>query len=443
MTPHIRSLLIVRETTFGSLDENGVPDRTIFDNAIAWDVDRASIVLAGEHPVGERDEVRAGFHGTPADPETITDGEGAPIQRWTGQLKVDATVRSLGSADPDDVAMMWALASGLTPLGYPTNAEVEVEGEVGAGQFEVADAVAAADLPTGGLVAYMPAGAGPAAFAQVVKKVSAEGDTTVDLSPLLPKATLEVGDVIRSAATFGSLPGRDLGQSLAVRADGHDWRGYGWGLRLLSAEFKSDGRRLRASMTFEIAIGQTAHDEVDATAANIAPRPARPAGSVVLHTLGAEVTLSDVIETAANAPRVGGRNVLCVDEWSVKITNTLAPVHCWGSVLGMEEMEVTERTCEVALTLARPTALVAGDFLNRRHRTLALSWGPAPGAGLVLPAAYLTADPNQRELGGDKVRQQLTYREGLPLTVTPLGGENADHLANSPILLGWGLTAES
>lgn len=443
LTSAIRSLLIKQAPTdFDELDaDTGQPSRD-FSGAIAWDVDRASITTYGEHAANERDDIRSGFHGVPPDAETIVDDEGAPIERRTGQVQVDLTLRTLGPVDPADVPFLWALGTGLTPLGYPNAAAVTVATEVGSGQFSVADAIAAADLPTGGMVAYMPT-VGPAAFSAIVKKVSAAGATTVDLSPLLPKATLEEDDVVRTCAVFGSLPGRALGPAVDIRADGHGWRSYAFRCRLESAVIKSEGRRLRATLTFVPALIQTAHSEVDSTGSNIARAPSRVAGSAVLHTLGAAVTLSDRIEDATNAPRIGGRTVICPDEWQVTITNTLSPDTCWGTVLGMSDMSVTQRTCEVALTLADPVAAVAGDFKARAHRSLAMSWGPLPGMGLILPAAYLTADPGARELGGDRVRQVLNYREGLPLTVTALGGEGTDHLANSPILLGLGLTAES
>jgi len=439
-TTHLRSLLIVEEDSFGELDsDTGLPDRTIFSGGVAFDVDRASVMTWGEHPHNDRDDIRGGFHGVPADPETIVDGNGDPIQRWQGEVQLEATVRTFGTADPSTLAWAWAMASGMTPLAYPTNEAVTVETEVGSAQFAVADAVAA-DIPTGTLLAYMPGAAGPAAFAAVVKKVSAAGETTIDLSPLLPKATLEVDDVVRQTATWGSLPGVALGKSVAFRGDGHGFRQYAHGCRLLTLALKSEGRRLLATLPFDAAIIQSGHDEVDSTGTNIARAPSRPAGSQVLHTLGADVTLSDVVEDAGNAPRVGGRTVICPDEWSVTITNTLTPVTCWGSIMGMTEMEVTQRTCEVSLTLATPLSALAADYLGRKHRTLQMAWGPAPGMGLVLPAAYLTADPSGRELGGDRVRQAVTFREGLPLEVTPLGSENADHLANSPILIGFGLT---
>ncbi len=442
-TTHLRSLIIVEEDIFGSLDAaTGLPDRTIFGDGVVWDIDRASITTWGEHPQNDRDDIRAGFHGVPADPETIVDGNGDPIQRRTGEVQVEATVRTFGTADPSTLAWAWALAAGLTPLAYPTNRSVTVGTEVGSAQFGVPDATAA-DIPTGTMLAYLPGAAGPAAFGAVVKKDSDAGTTTVSVSPVLPKATLEVDDVIRQCATWGSLPGRTLGKSVAFRGDGHGFRQYAHGCRLRSLALKSEGRRLRATLTFDATIIQSGHDEVDSTGSNIARAPTRPAASQVLHTLGADVTLSDITEGAGDAPRVGGRTVICPDEWSVTITNTLTPVTCWGSILGMSEMEVTDRMCEVSLTLATPLPALADDYLKRQHRTLAMAWGPAPGLGLILPAAYLTADPSGRELGGDRVRQVVTFREGLPLEVTALPAENDDHLANSPILLGFGLTPEA
>lgn len=441
-TSHIRSLRVIREASFGSLNASGVPDHTIFDGSEAViEIDRGTINIYGAHPQNERDDIRSGFHGIPADPETVVDNSGSPIQRLTGQIQLDVTFKSIGTEDPDDVPLLWLLASGLTPLGAdPTNAEVTVETGGVAGSFVVADAVAEADLPTGGMIAYMPTGAQAAAFAQVVEKASAGGDTTVEYSPLLPE-TLATDAVIRSCATFGSLPGRPLGSSLAFRVNIDGGEQAVFGARMSAFTLNSDGRRLRGQITLDFAIAQTAHGS--ATQARIARAPFRPAGGHVLHTLRAEVSLSDIIETAANAPRVGGRNVICVDEWSVTVTNTLTPVLCWGSILGMTEMEVTERSSEVSLTLSTPNTTIAADYLNRRHRTLAMSFGPAPGMGLIIPAAYLTADPNLRDLGGDLVRQVLTYREGLPLLVAPTAAEaiSGDHLANSPILLGFGLTA--
>lgn len=441
----LRSLIAVPESAFGSLGADGLPDRAIFDSgALAVDCDRASITIPGEALGNPRDEVRGGFYVVPDDPATLLDGDGVPVRRWRGQLTMEITVRSVGTAVATDVPFQWILASGLTPLALPTNRVVTVETEVDAQQFGVADAVAA-DVPTGALLAYVPptGAAGPAAVTAVVAKASAAGETTIDYSPALPKATLEDGDTLRQCRTYGSLPGRALGPSVAFRGDGDGCRWYAFGTRLLSVTLTSDADRLRASVTMECAIIQPAHDEVSAGAANVAGRPFTPAGSRVLHALGARFTISDPVDDTEAAPRVGGATVVCPSAWSFSIENTLSPVVCWGSILGMTDMEVTDRAVSATATLRTPIAALDDDWLLRRRRTVAAAFGPWPGAGFVLPAAVLATDAAGRDFGGEAVQQAVEWRAGEPLTVTPLEAEGTDHLAGSPFLIGFALTPAS
>ncbi|MEZ4436669.1 MAG: hypothetical protein R3F65_30070 [bacterium] len=139
---------------------------------------------------------------------------------------------------------------------------------------------------------------------------------------------------------------------------------------------------------------------------------------------------------------MGGAIEISPETWSASISMTLTPIVAWGGPIGIADYEVSQRMCEVSMTLP-PVPEVAGDHLARRHRPLLLSWGPSPGCALLLPAAYLTASEKGRELGGDGVRQTLAYREGRPLTETPLEEEGADHLAGSPIRLAFALTPEA
>lgn len=448
MTPHVRSARIVKETSFGSLGADGLPDRSIFDDggdSIVFDVELASIMVFGEHPQAEPDQIRSGFWRIAPEPETIHDDSGVPVRRRKGQVTFELIMRDAGTADPSTIGLLWAIGSSLTPV-LPTARTAAVTTQVGSGQAGFADAIAAASLRSGALVSLMPEDAiGPAAFSQIVAKSSAAGTTTVTLSPLLPKAVLEVADTVRTTASFGAIPGRDPGPSVAYRFDGDGWRVYAFGCRMASLAASGDGqsRIKRATLVLDSAILQAAHSEVTRAAA-VSKRPARAAASVPLHTLGAAVTVSSVVTDATGAAVPGGRNVLPVDAWSYTLLTELAPINSQGGILGMDDMEVSRASLDVELTLSRPNPLVADDYLYRRHRSLMMAWGPAPGMALVIPCAFLANDPDSRDLGGQLVRQVLSYREGPPLDITPTTAELEAtpplHLADAAFVLAFGLT---
>ncbi len=428
-TSYIRSIRIIQESSFGSLTDNA-PDTTIFNGTDDEELDcnRADLTTVGDLAQNERDDIRSGFYGVPADPETVPDSNGDLLPRRTGQLTVTLNLRGSGSQDSDDDPLVWLLAAGMTDGGKPALATETVTANAQAQTFEVADE---SQYVVGQILQTALVG-GRAEFAGIVDAT----DGTPDLVEYSPAFSSELdGDDIYACRTFVSKPGAPgtvLGSSLAFRLDGDGWRTYAFGCRPSSYAFSGTGRRVQLTITLDAAYIYDDHD--NASAAAIASVPYRTDGKVC-HTLDCEVIVSNVIDTGDAAyPRIAGRSALKVDEWTLSITNELAPLTCPDSILGMADMEVTNRMCEASFTLSVPDSTFASDFLNRSQRQVMIGFGPGTageGACVFLPAGFLTVDPQKRDLGGPLVRQVLTYREGY------WGGDQSSTaLSNTPLRIG-------
>lgn len=436
----IKSARLWAETTFADLGDDGLPSRTPAASAAPFDCTRASIQMSGESERVERDDIRSAFAGVPDEITTVLDDDGNPVHRRVGDINLDFRMRDIGTATAADVSFVKLIASGFNVLADPAARFLTLTGDAASQQFAIADAGTAL-APTGGLLAIPRAQGQIASFATVVGKTAAAGTTTVSYSPELQTAP-DTGDTLRTCKTFGSIPGRALGASVGGRGDGHGIRWYWHGGRLASLTLNGDARQVTASATIRAAVIQPAHDEVSVNdTSNVDARPTRPAASRQLMALECEAILTDPIEDTVIAPRVGNRIVLAVGEWSITLENTLAPIPSWGTILGMSDFECINRIASISLTLATPLSALENDMLRRRHRTLALTFGPAPGFGIVVPAAYMTSDPSDREISGERVRQVITFAAGIPLTETPTAAEieSGVHLANSPLRFGWAL----
>lgn len=438
----IRSARLWAESSFGDLGADGLPDRTPAATASAFDCTRASITMSGEAEKVERDDVRSSFAGVPDEVTTVLDDEGVPVHRTGGDVTLEWRMRDLGTATAADVSFIKAVASGFNTLSDPAARFVTLTGDASSQQFTIADADTGL-APTGGLLAAPRAQGAIASFCTVVAKSSNAGTTTVSYSPELETPPEESG-TLRTVKAFGVLPGRALGPSVGGRSDGHGVRWYWHGGRLRTFSLSGDARQVVASATIAAALIQPAHDEVsESNPSNIDARPARPTASRPIVTLECEAVMTSPIEESETAPRAEDRIVLAVDEWSVTLENVLAPVPAWGSILGMSDMDRVGLNCSISLTLATPLSAVELDALKRNHRTLMLAYGPAPGFGMVIPAAYLTNNPAGRDLSGERVRQVLEFAAGIPLTETATAAELAanprDDLANSPVRFGWAL----
>ena len=81
----------------------------------------------------------------------------------------------------------------------------------------------------------------------------------------------------------------------------------------------------------------------------------------------------------------------------------------------MSNMDISDVSVELSLTLSTVNTTIADDYFNRTVRQVIVGTGPqgdGQGCAIMLPAAQLTTDPSAYDVSGnDIVRQQLTYQQ--------------------------------
>lgn len=423
-----RSALLAVETAFGDLstDNNLPPFSTGFGSAIVPPLKKAELVTYGEQPVVERDDVSGGIGTFYADVVTVQDEEGNPVLHREGDLSVSATLEGYGSADTDTAWLTRFLASAMKDHGEPASLGDTITGQGDAQEATVADE---ADYQIGGLIQKITNGA-KAEYASVISTAAGE----ITYSPAF-SADLDTDDEIRLSRVFSATYNQaDLGESLRWRVDGHQWREYVAGSRLKTLSLSSDNRTVVGSFGFTAPHVQSAHDEVVAITSglNVERRPQRTGGKVLM-SANCEVVLSEpVLSTATNWPRLSRAHVLCPAEWSVEIDYGMEPFECPSSILPDDYQP--NPTITVNLTLSQPIQELDRDFVDGVYRSLVLGFGPAgagQGAAIYIPKARMTADPSMRDLGGDKVRQVLTFT-----SAPDYDGETSSDAGNTAFRIG-------
>ena len=133
-------------------------------------------------------------------------------------------------------------------------------------------------------------------------------------------------------------------------------------------------------------------------------------GSYVVISNGSPASL-----TNGTAGETQGRTAIDVEDFSLTLTNTLTPLGYSNSILAMSNMDISDVSIELSLTLSTVNTTVKNDYLNRVVRQVLVGTGPVGnglGCAIMLPAAMLTADPNVYDVSGnDIVRQTLTYSQ--------------------------------
>ncbi len=103
----------------------------------------------------------------------------------------------------------------------------------------------------------------------------------------------------------------------------------------------------------------------------------------------------------------------------------------------MSDMEVTNLDVECSLTLSSVKTDLIDDFKDRVVRQVLIGTGPignGQGMALLIPAGYLTVDPNKYDVSGEIVKQTLTYKQ------TRFGGDvGSTQPANTPLRLALGI----
>lgn len=413
-TTQLKSIKIVRETSFGSLSATTLePDPSIFDNAVELNCDRASITSWGDAVLNERDEPRNTFGSIAPDPESIPAAAGGLFRLRRGDLNLTMTPDGLGTGDPDNDPLVWILDAGWVPAWQPTHAAENAGSNVAVQTFDVSDG---ADWQLGGVVSITRVGK-KAEFSRIVEK-----DTdTLGHSPAFSAEADAGPSSVRPCRTWSSNPGT-LGDSLAVELNFDSFRQRVYGIRPNALTIRGQNRRAQFEFGLSAAIVVDDHETVDdLNATNVGAPPWR-SGGTVLHALGAEVVMSNVINTNDAAyPRIPGRTTPAIDSWEISFTNTLDAVGAGHStsVLGMSEWEVVDRQATATLSIdGQRTGGDAfdGDLWSRGYRNLAIGLGPGgangSGAAVIFPAAHLTADPGKRNSGNPRVQTDLAFSAG-------------------------------
>ena len=132
-----------------------------------------------------------------------------------------------------------------------------------------------------------------------------------------------------------------------------------------------------------------------------------------------------------------GRVSFDVSELSATITNTLTPVGQTSSLIGMSDMEVSDQTVEINLTLDSANTTISNDFRDAVVRDLLIGTGPVgdgQGMAISVPGAYLTVDPLIRKIDGEIVQQSLPY------AASRFGGDaGTGDAGGTPLRIGLGL----
>ena len=428
-----RSLSIVAESSFGSLGTDGVPSPSGL-TFISIPCERDPIVVPGEAPVSERTEARDGPHGLPPELDTTSVG-GTRQQRRTGSLSVRCDFTTLGSsaANYDATALGLLLGAGLSRT-IPGAASDTVTAPASDNRFTP---TAAASFKLGGLIGIELDGR--AEYAHVTS-VNAGGSGDIGYSPELSRAlNATAPDVVRLLETWFIARGSNSGSvnsSVAFRVDGVGVRSYAFGCKLESLNITIDGGRLMGDFVF-----QAAHIYDDHGSASGPIEPTTLTGSTP-HFRSCYLRLSSTASTSRTT--VAGptgdeldKIDLAVSEFDLTITNTLTPVGSSSSLIGMSDMEVSDAVVECNITVDTPNTAIANDFRDGVIRSLLIGSGPVgvgQGMALNVPGAYLTVDPQIRQIDGEIVQQRLTY------SASRFGGDGGStDAANSPFRLALGI----
>ena len=423
-----RSLSVAVESSFGSLSAStGLPDNSGL-TFVSIPCERDPILVAGEPVFSERNDARDGNYSIPSEPDTVWSG-GSRVRRRTGQITVRVDLTTIGTSADTYAAnyLGYLLGAGLkTRLPSITSDSVTA---VDANSYTPTSAPAEADVGT--LVSSTINGR--AEYSAITD--NADGSSNVTISPAFSGSSYST---VRNMQTW-YIPGRtatgDREHSLAFRIDGVDFRSFAYGCVLESLSITLDNGRLMADLVYQSALIQDDHSSA------VGPiEPVYNSGAAQLFR-GAYVVASSTSPTSLTNATTGdtlARTALPAEDFSLTLTNTLTPLGHSNDILAMSDMDISDTTVELSLTLSSPASLVADDFFNRTVRQILVGTGPQGdglGCAIMLPAAMLTVDPSAYDVSGnDIVRQQLTYSQSR------FGGDVAEtNAANSPFRLGLGI----
>ena len=433
-TPHIKSLSIATETTFGSISATtGQPDAASVGllTYVSLECERAPIMVAGEAPIDERPDTRAGFYIHAPEVDTACDINGAPIPRRTGQIQIDQVVTMIGTAGTfanyaaHPIGQMLGAVLRYTAPGALTDV-------IAAGLSDTKfTAGAAGNFVDGGMICQAQGGVGNYAF---VSKVDVADITFSPAMTSTPSGTMRLGSTYSTATQF-----TELGASLSFRGDGDGFRWYAVGCRPSALNITTTPHMVKFSWTIECAHIFDDNFDASVTAGTniVDPVIADGCAAHMLQTVSAVSTLNVV---GLTSPAELAKTDLIVDEFSASLAWTLGARGTAATPIGIADYEVTDFVCDVdILASIENGALTQESFLKRELHSLIVGLSNVSegnGLCLYLPAAALQADPDVRDLGGDIIKYRYLLKQSGPWTGDTASGSASP--GGKPFRIGLG-----
>ena len=424
-----RSIGVINESSFGSLDSNGLPSTSGLA-FVSIPCERDPIVIYGEPVASERNDARDGSYGLPPEPDTVYSND-ARVRRRTGQVVIQLDLTTVG-ATPDNYDtnyLGYLLGAGFLTAKHGFTSDTPT----GVSNFNLFTPTETnTDYSVGALLGVEVAGR--AEYSAVTDNDDAG---KVSISPAL--SALTTSDTIRAMQTW--YPGSRTAtgtkvSSVAFQVNGVNFKTNCFGCVLESVSISLDNGRVMAEMTYQSACIQDDHGNA------VGPiEPLYNAGSPPFFR-GSYVVVSTTSPTSlTNASGTGdklARTKLDCEDFTLTITNTLTPLGHSDSILAMSGMEISDVDVELTLTLSTLNTTLNQDYFNRTIRQVLVGTGPignGKGCAFMIPAAYLTNDPSAYDVSGnDIVRQTLNYKQSR------FGGDLSETGAgNSPVRLALGV----
>lgn len=397
-TTSIRGVRVAVESTFGSPDSTGFPSTSGL-TFYGLECDRANASIYGDPQVAERSESRASFYELPSDPLAAQAG-GVYVRRRKGEITLKCPVRGLGSgtafATYAAIPWMMLLRTSLASQ-VPSDASDALSSTGTANSHTV---TTAAEFVAGG--GFKTDVSGRPVYRYVTRKVG----SVIDYSPGV--ASLAGGTTQRHLQTMYYAPGATIGNSVALELAGHNWITYAYGCRMRSMRLVLDDDRASWEITMACAYITDAHSSgVNAV------DPTRASGAVA-QLRNSWVEITQAIGTTTPAALTGVQ--VGVDDVRFSLDVTLAEVGTTSNALGMSDMEPTDYSASLGLTLSSVSTTYADDLFTQTQRSVLVGFGPigtGQGFCIYVPAATIQGDPSVYDLSGDTVRMSLDFKPGL------------------------------
>lgn len=413
MTTTHRSISIADEGgTFGSLNSStGLPSPSGL-SFVSLPAERDPVVIFGEAPVTERPDLTDGPYGYQPELDTVWSGS-TRVQRKTGEVsvRIDFTTGT-GAYTSTGIGLL--LRAGLKRIAHGETTSDSVTSTSG-NQITPTNEN---NWQVGGLISSIINGR--AEYSALTSNDRAGAGTDIGVSPSFSAGPSTIYPMETFYLPTGLASG-SVDTSVCFRVDGVNFRSYAFGCKLSSLSISLEGGRVMGDFTFQSACIIDDHDD-SFFSSGVALGPVEPVfltgapahfrGSYAVISSSAPTTSTD---KAGNTGDELARTSLDCETFELTLTNELTPKGHSDSILAMSDMEVSNVTLELSLTLSAPSSTVIDDFKNRVSRQVLIGTGPTgtgKGCAFFVPSAYLTSDPSTYDVSGEIVKQQLNYSHG-------------------------------